>query len=56
MKKDKKTQSRTIRVTQRTAEALIILAGIGGLKSSGRVVDKMVREKMLYLQRKGAIK
>lgn len=41
----------TVRVTPQTAYNLDKLAQIGGVKSPGRVVDKLVREKMLQLHR-----
>ena len=41
----------TIRVTERTARNLMILAQMGNLSGSGRVVDKLVRERMYRLER-----
>lgn len=41
----------TIRVTPQTAYNLDRLAQLGGQKSPGRVVDKLVRDKMLSLRR-----
>lgn len=55
--KNKKKQQRknslncTIRVTERTARNLTILAQMGNLSSPGRVVDKLVRERMYRLER-----
>lgn len=43
----------TVRVTPQTAFNLERLAQIGGQKSPGRVVDKLVREKMLNLRNVG---
>lgn len=40
----------TVRVTPQTAYNLDRLAQLGGQKSPGRVVDKLVREKMLALR------
>lgn len=45
-KRNKNSLNCTIRVTQRTAENLITLAQMGNLSSPGRVVDKLVRERM----------
>lgn len=42
----------TVRVTPQTAFNLDKLAQISGAKSPGRVVDKLVREKMLQLRGK----
>lgn len=39
----------TIRVTPQTAFNLEKLAALGNMKSPGRVVDKLVRDKMIYL-------
>lgn len=51
MKKQKqKTRKLTVRVTPQTAYNLDRLAQISGQKSAGRVVDKLVREKMLALR------
>lgn len=43
----------TVRVTPQTAYNLDRLAQISGQKSPGRVVDKLVREKMLALRGRG---
>ena len=40
----------TVRVTPQTAYNLESLATMSGLKTPGRVVDKLVREKMLALR------
>lgn len=45
-----KTRKRTIRVTPQTAFHLERLMRISGQKSPGRVVDKLVRERVLVLQ------
>ena len=50
MKKRQKTRKVTVRVTPQTAFNLERLMQIGGLKTPGRVVDKLVREKMLNLR------
>lgn len=51
-KKDNKNSLNcTIRVTKRTAENLLILAQMGNLSSPGRVVDKLVRERIHRLER-----
>lgn len=50
--KKKHNRKLTIRVTPQTAYNLECLAGAAGLKSPGRVVDKLVREKMLALHGK----
>lgn len=47
--KKKHNRKLTIRVTPQTAYNLEFLAGAAGTKSTGRVVDKLVREKMLSL-------
>lgn len=47
----KRTQKLTVRVTPQTAYNLDRLAQLGGQKSPGRVVDKLVRDKMLSLRR-----
>lgn len=49
--KKKHSLKMTVRVTPQTAYNLDKLAQIGGIKSPGRVVDKLVREKMLQLHR-----
>ena len=49
MKKKKKL---TIRVTPQTAYNLDRLAQLGGQKSPGRVVDKLVRDKMIASETK----
>lgn len=53
--KKKHNRKLTIRVTPQTAYNLEFLAGAAETKSTGRVVDKLVREKMLSLhpQRQG---
>lgn len=48
MKKHKKKL--TVRVTPQTAYNLDRLAQLGGQKSPGRVVDKLVRDKMLSMR------
>ena len=50
-KNNKNSINRTIRVTQKTAEDLQVLAAMGNMKSPGRIVDKLVRAKMRYLKR-----
>lgn len=40
----------TVRVTPQTAHNLDRLVTMSGLKTPGRVVDKLVREKMLALR------
>lgn len=40
----------TVRVTPQTAHSLDRLVTMSGLKTPGRVVDKLVREKMLALR------
>lgn len=52
MKKQHKRKL-TVRVTPQTACNLERLAAIAGVKGPGRVVDKLVREKMLALKRGG---
>jgi len=49
---DKRPAARklTIKVTPQTAHNLERLMAMTGLKSTGRVVDKLVREKMLSLR------
>lgn len=49
----KPTRKLTVRVTPQTAYNLERLMLIAGLKSPGRVVDKLVREKMLTLRGRG---
>lgn len=49
LKQKQKTRKLTVRVTPQTAYNLDRLAQISGQKSPGRVVDKLVREKMLAL-------
>lgn len=51
MSKNKKfhTYKRAIRVMPQTSYNLDQLAALSGLKTPGRVVDKLVREKMLSL-------
>ena len=44
------TRKLSVRVTPQTAFNLERLAAISGLKTTGRVVDKLVREKMLSLK------
>lgn len=48
--KKKHNKKLTVRVTPQTAFNLDKLAAVAGLKSPGRVVDKLVREKMLSLR------
>lgn len=48
--KKQHTTKKTVRVTPQTAFNLDKLAQIAGVKSPGRVVDKLVREKMLQLR------
>lgn len=43
-------QKVTVRVTPQTAHNLDRLVTMSGLKTPGRVVDKLVREKMLALR------
>ena len=43
-------QKLTVRVTPQTAYNLERLMTMSGLKTPGRVVDKLVREKMLILR------
>jgi recombination protein U len=52
-KMKRKYTRRTIRVTLQTAFNLERLAEMAGTKSPGRVVDKLVREKMLSLKQEG---
>lgn len=49
--KKKRKKKLTVRVTPQTAYNLDRLAQLGGQKSPGRVVDKLVRDKMLSLRR-----
>lgn len=44
------TRKLSVRVTPQTAFNLERLAAMSGLKTTGRVVDKLVREKMLSLK------
>ena len=54
MKKQKqKTRKVTVRVTPQTAFNLERLMQISGQKTPGRVVDKLVREKMMALRGRG---
>jgi len=54
MKKQRqKTRKVTVRVTPQTAFNLERLMQISGQKTPGRVVDKLVREKMLTLRSAG---
>ncbi len=46
----KPTRKITMRVTSRTAYNLEQLTAISGAKSVGRVVDKLVRDRMLALR------
>lgn len=48
--KKHKTRKLTVRVTPQTAFHLERLMRISGQKSPGRVVDKLVRERVLVLQ------
>jgi len=50
MAKKQKTVKKTVRVTSQTAFNLERLMQISGQKTPGRVVDKLVREKMLALR------
>ena len=50
MAKKQKTRKLTVRVTPQTAFNLEKLMQISGQKTPGRVVDKLVREKMLALR------
>src|SRR5699024_4027756 len=50
-KQKKNSLKCTIRVTERTAASLEVLAQMGNLSSPGRVVDKLVRERMYRLER-----
>ena len=52
-KRRQKTRKVTVRVTPQTAFNLERLMQIGGLKTPGRVVDKLVRAKMLDLRNVG---
>ena len=45
----KHTRKLTVRVTPQTAYNLERLAAMGNINSPGRVVDKLVRDKMLSL-------
>lgn len=55
MKKQRqKTRKVTVRVTVQTADSLERLMQISGQKTPGRVVDKLVREKMLALRSVGS--
>lgn len=47
------TYKRQIRVMPQTSYNLDLLAAMSGLKTPGRVVDKLVREKMLTLHGSG---
>lgn len=44
------TRKITVRVTPQTAHNLELLAAIAGVKSVGRVIDKLVRDRMLALK------
>lgn len=44
------TRKLSVRVTPQTAYNLEKLAAMSGLKTTGRVVDKLVREKMLSIK------
>ena len=48
--KKKHKRKLTVRVTPQTAYNLERLAAMAGVKGPGRVVDKLVREKMLALR------
>ena len=50
-KNNKNSMNCTIRVTQRTADNLLTLARMGNLSSPGRVVDKLVRDRINQLER-----
>ena len=54
MKKQRQnTRKVTVRVTVQAADSLERLMQISGQKTPGRVVDKLVREKMLALRSVG---
>lgn len=44
------TRKITLRVTPQTAYNLELLTAMAGAKSAGRVVDKLVRDRMLSLR------
>ncbi len=46
----KPTRKITLRVTSQTAYNLELLTAMSGVKSVGRVVDKLVRDRMLALK------
>lgn len=46
----KPTRKITLRVSPQTAYNLELLMAMSGLKSMGRVVDKLVRDRMLALR------
>lgn len=48
--KKQPTRKLTVKVTPQTAYNLERLMAMSGLKTPGRVVDKLVREKMLALR------
>lgn len=50
MNSKQNTRKLSVRVTPQTAFNLERLAAMSGLKTTGRVVDKLVREKMLSLK------
>lgn len=50
MNKKPNTRKLSMRVTSQTAFNLERLAAISGLKTTGRVVDKLVREKMVSIK------
>lgn len=50
MNNKQNTRKISVRVTPQTAFNLERLAAMSGLKTTGRVVDKLVREKMLSLK------
>lgn len=47
----KPTRKITLRVSSQTAYNLKLLTAMSGAKSVGRVIDKLVRSKMLALRR-----
>lgn len=56
MSKKRNTRKICVRVTSQTAFNLERLAAISNLKTPGRVVDKLIREKMLSLKESAMIK
>lgn len=51
MSEKRHTRKLTVRVTAQTAYNLERLAAISNLGTAGRVIDKLVREKMICLQK-----